>query len=105
MQEDVIRHSECKSGCFVGNPQVLRELTGEKRLLLAVIGKTGSMHRLLQQAVLDLNTEAEAKDALSRCLWTLSQLWSFQQDSTDTWHMAGQLVEHIIMTPLIAQWG
>ena len=66
--------------------------------LLAVRERTGSMHRLLQQAVMDLNSKEAAKEAIGRCLWTLSQLWCFCKDSPDTWEVAGQLVEHINVT-------
>jgi hypothetical protein len=41
VQEDVIPFSKR----FMGNPQIFRELTGEKRLLLAVIGQSNAVRK------------------------------------------------------------
>ena len=48
--------------------------------ILSVRDRSGSIHRLLQQAVQDSHEKAEAREAISRCLWALSQLWCYRED-------------------------
>eukprot|EP00729_Bicosta_minor_P018260 gene18260-27793_t len=47
--------------------------------ILSVRDRSGSIHRLLQQAVMDSHERGEATEAISRCLWALSQLWCFRE--------------------------
>jgi hypothetical protein len=63
--------------------------------ILSVRSRSGSIHRLVQQAVMDTH-ELDASDgAIARCLWALARLWKFRQESPDTWLEAGKLIEHI----------
>lgn len=64
--------------------------------LLEIQGKTASMHRLLQEVLID-SQSSSTKTRLSvlRCLWVLSELWNFQQGDPRSWAAAGRLIEHI----------
>ncbi|CAK0881438.1 unnamed protein product [Prorocentrum cordatum] len=62
--------------------------------LLAVRDRTGSMHRLLQQLLRDLQGEEQSARSLTCCVAALRSLWAFDPADTTTWAEAGKLVEH-----------
>lgn len=63
--------------------------------LLTVKDGKGSVHRLLQKAMRSCQNEMESINNLTICLDTMSAMWSFKTQDTDTWKDSLLILEHV----------
>ncbi|KAL7522556.1 hypothetical protein ACHAWX_007296 [Stephanocyclus meneghinianus] len=63
--------------------------------LLTVKDGKGSVHRLLQKAMRSCQNEMESINNLTICLDTMSAMWSFTTQDTDTWKDSLLILEHV----------
>ena len=63
--------------------------------ILVVKEGSGTMHRLLAQALRLTQNEQEARDNLEICLRAVSQAWTFKPEQVDTWQGSTDILEHV----------
>ncbi|KAL3805929.1 hypothetical protein HJC23_007890 [Cyclotella cryptica] len=63
--------------------------------LLTVKDGKGSVHRLLQKAMRSCQNEMETIYNLTICIDTMSAMWSFKTQDTDTWKDSLLMLEHV----------
>jgi len=63
--------------------------------LLSVEGGRGSIHRLTQKAMVSFQSSSERGQFWSICMKTLSELWSFSPDDSNTWKESLLHLEHL----------
>ena len=63
--------------------------------LLSVKEGKGSVHRLLQQAMLSHTSEQERLYYLAICIDSLSSIWAFKPDDLNSWKDSLQVLEHV----------
>lgn len=63
--------------------------------LLSVQEGKGSVHRLLQQAMRTCHTKKESLYFVKVCVDTMLSCWTFKPNSTESWKISLQLLEHV----------
>eukprot|EP00986_Skeletonema_menzelii_P016585 scaffold15100_cov130-Skeletonema_menzelii.AAC.2 len=63
--------------------------------LLSVKEGKGSVHRLLQQAMRNCQTDEESRHNLIICIDALRSLWTFKPEEFESWKEALQILDHV----------